>query len=60
MRLANAVVRFVKETDERGEGLCAIDIRTADPQKLLQAAAHRGMKISDHQVMICGVRFNLV
>jgi hypothetical protein len=60
IHLNNASVRFVEESDDRGEGLCGIDIQAADPQKLLQAAADRDMKISDHQVMICGVRFNLV
>ena len=60
MRLSNASIRFIEETDGRGEGLGGIDIEAADPQKLLQAAEHRGMKVSDTQVMICGVRFNLI
>ena len=60
MRLTNASIRFVEETDGRGEGLGGMDIEAADPQKLLQAAGDRGMKISDTQVMICGVRFNMV
>jgi hypothetical protein len=60
MLLSNASIRFVEETDGRGEGLGGIDIEAADPEKLLQAAEERGMRISDTQVIICGVRFNLV
>jgi hypothetical protein len=35
-------------------------IKAAELQKLLQEAEHRGLKVSDTQVMICGVRFNLI
>ncbi len=59
MPLNNAVIRFVQATDGRGEGLGGIDIEASDPQRMLQAAENRGLKISDTQVMICGVRFNL-
>ena len=58
--LNNAVIRFVQESDGRGEGLGGIDIEAGNPKKLLQAAETRGLRISDTQVMICGVRFNLV
>jgi len=60
MRLSNASIRFVEEADGRGEGLSGIDIEAVDPEKLLQTAEDRGMRISDTQVIICGVRFNLV
>ncbi|MFC1886402.1 hypothetical protein ACFLZM_05035 [Thermodesulfobacteriota bacterium] len=56
----DAVIRFVEATDGRGEGLGAIDIEAADPTRLLKAADERGLKVSDTQVMICGLRFNLV
>ena len=60
LQLNNASIRFVKDTDGRGEGLGAIDIIANDPQRLLQTAEKRGLKISDNQVLLCGVRFNLV
>jgi len=60
MPLNNAVIRFVEATDGRGEGLDGIDIEAADSARLLKAADDRGLKVSDTQVMICGVRFNLV
>ena len=60
LRLNNAVIRFIQADDGRGEGLGGIDIETSDPKKLLQEAEDRGLKISNTQVMICGVRFNLV
>jgi len=59
MPLANASVRFVEATDGRGEGLSAIDIVVPDRNRVVQAAAKRGRKLSDDQINICGVRFNL-
>jgi hypothetical protein len=60
MPLSNSVIRFVEATDGRGEGLGAIDIEATDRERLLKAAEERGLRISDSQIMICGVRFNLV
>ena len=60
MPLNNAVIRFVQATDGRGEGLGGIDIKAADKMRLLKAADERGLKVSERQVMICGLRFNLV
>ena len=57
--LENASVRFVETTDGRGEGLGGVDIVVHDRSRLLTAAAARERKVSDDQVMICGVRFNL-
>ena len=60
IRLNNAALRFVKDTDGRGEGLGGIDIQVADRDHVLQSAEARGLKVSDTQVMLCGVRFNLL
>ncbi|MBU2548139.1 MAG: VOC family protein [Proteobacteria bacterium] len=60
MPLSNAVVRFVPETDGRGEGLGGIDVKVADRSRLLEAARARGLTALDDQVTICGTRFNLV
>jgi Glyoxalase-like domain len=59
MPLENASVRFAEATDGRGEGLGGVDIAVPDRTRVLTAAAGRGCKVSDDQVMICGVRFNL-
>lgn len=60
MPLENAAVRFVAESDGRGEGLGAIDIVAPDHNRVIAAAGKRGLKIDGSQVTICGVRFNLV
>jgi hypothetical protein len=57
--LENASVRFVEATDGRGEGLGVVDIVVPDRARVLAAAAPRGRKVSDDQLKICGVRFNL-
>jgi hypothetical protein len=60
MSLDNAAIRFVRETDGRGEGLGGMDIRAADPERLLRAAEKRGLRTADRMVVMCGMRFNLV
>ncbi|MFC1886791.1 hypothetical protein ACFLZM_07025, partial [Thermodesulfobacteriota bacterium] len=59
MKLNNASVRFVEATDGRGEGLGGIDLAVNNLAKVIQNADDRGLKLSENQVMICGVRFNL-
>lgn len=56
----NADVRFVKDTDGRGEGLGGVDLIVANREKLLAAAERRGKRVADDMVNICGVRFRLV
>ena len=58
--LDDAVLRFVPIADGRPEGLAALDLRTVDRDRLLAAAEARGMRVSDDQVAICGMRLNLV
>jgi hypothetical protein len=60
MPLKNAVIRFVEATDGRGEGLGSIDLAVTNRERLLKAAVERNLKISESQLMICGVRFNLI
>ena len=54
----NATARFVPATD--GRGLGAIDLDATDRARVLQAAAARGAKRTDHQLLLCGTRINLV
>lgn len=60
LHLDNAGIRFVDDTDGRGEGLGGIDLVVADRERLLAAAERRGRRISDDVVVICGVRFRLL
>lgn len=58
--LNNAAIRFVEDSDGRGEGLGGIDVRVADKAALLAAADTRGAVTAEDQIMIGGVRFRLV
>ena len=60
MRLENVGIRFVEMGDERGEGLAGLDLKLADRAQLLRRAEERGCRVSDEQVVVCGVRFNLI
>lgn len=60
LSLTNGVIRIVLPKDGRGEGLGGLDIKVENQKKLLSSAQDRGLKISDSQVLICGIRFNLV
>ena len=56
----NASVRFVTAIDGRGTGVGAIDVKAADRAAVLKAAAAKGLKRSESQVLVCGVRVNLL
>jgi len=58
--LQNAKLRFVKETDGRGEGLSGLDLKAGDRKHALDAAEKQGRRISDDTVMVCGMRMRLV
>ncbi len=56
----NATLRFVKETDGRGEGLSGLELAATDRKHALDAAEKQGRRINDDTVMVAGVRFRLV
>ncbi len=60
MSLDNADVRFVVCGDGRPEGLGGIDIKANDKDAILTAAEARGLVSGENQVMLCGMRINLV
>lgn len=60
IRLDIGTIRFVKDTDGRGEGLGGIDLVAVDRARALAAAKKRECKIDGDTVMIGGVRFGLV
>jgi hypothetical protein len=53
-------VRFVEETDGRGEGLTAFDVKVVDREKLLAGAKKRGCKVEGDEVTVAGIRVCLV
>ena len=55
----NATVRFVEDTDGRGEGLGGIDLVCADRDAVLASAKQRNCYVSDDQLMIAGLRVYL-
>ena len=60
LRLANATIRFVPDTDGRGEGVGGLDIVVANRPRLLAAAERRGCRVSNDLVHVGGVRFRLL
>ena len=59
MQLDNATLRFVEDTDGRGEGLGGIDVTVTDRDAILDAADRLGCSVSDDQVSVAGLRVNL-
>jgi glyoxalase-like protein len=60
IRLENATIRFVKDTDGRGEGLGGLDLIASNRTKALEAATRLGKRASDGTIQVCGMRMNLV
>ncbi len=59
MAFENATVRFVPDSDGRGEGLGGIDLITEDRDAILEAADKLGCAVDDGQVAIAGMRMYL-
>lgn len=60
IELDNATLRFVEAADDRGEGLGGIDVVVEDRDRVLAAARMLDRYVSDDQVMVAGLRVNLV
>ncbi len=60
LKLDNAALRFVSCTDGRPEGLGGLDIIAADKPAILEAASKRGLDVDGDQVLLCGMRLNLL
>ncbi len=58
--LNNASLRFIALRDDRGPGLCGIDIRVQDKKALIEAAQKRGLVFDSTYIEMCGVRFYLL
>ncbi|MGF1600362.1 MAG: VOC family protein [Acidimicrobiales bacterium] len=59
MVIDNGTVRFVEDTDGRGEGLGGIDVITTDRDAVLAGARARDCYVSDDEVRIAGLRVHL-
>ena len=59
IELDNASVRFVDDTDGRGEGLGGIDVIANDRAAILDGARARGCYVSDDEVSVAGLRVRL-
>jgi hypothetical protein len=59
IELDNATVRFVPDTDGRGEGLGGIDVIANDRDAILAGAQVRGCQVSDDEVAVAGLRVKL-
>jgi len=53
-------VRFIEPSDDRPEGLGAIDVRVPDAQLVADSAARFGLRTDNRTIEISGLRFNLV
>ncbi len=53
-------LRFVRDTDGRGEGLGGIDVAVTNRAHVVAAAERRGYPATGDMVTICGVRFRLM
>lgn len=60
LSLDNATLRFVECLDGRPEGLGAIDVICTDRDAVLDSARKLDAQSAENQVMLCGIRINLV
>ena len=58
--LDRGAIRFVRDTDRRGERLCGIDLLVKKRARILDVAKTRGGRVDQDIVSVCGVRFRLV
>lgn len=59
LEFENAQLRFVPDTDGRGEGLQGIDVEVNDREAVLAGARSRGCYVSDDEVTVGGLRLFL-
>jgi len=59
IQLDNATVRFVEESDGRGEGLGGVDVFANDRDAILDGARARDCYVSDDEVSVAGLRVYL-
>lgn len=61
LKLDNAELRFVKNSDGRGEGLGGVDLAVSDKNAVLSAANKAGCDVlANDLINVCGTRFKLI
>ena len=60
LQLDESEIRFVMDTNGRGDGLQAIDLRITNSAAVLTAAQRLALPVQDNSVEICGTRFNFL
>ena len=60
LRLDSGEIRFVQDTDGRGDGVCAVDFKTTDLEAVLGAAKALDLAVRDRSVDCCGTELNFV
>jgi hypothetical protein len=52
-------LRFVRDSDGRGEGMSGVDLRVRNRAWIAEAAGKRGYRVDGDAVTVCGTRFRL-
>jgi hypothetical protein len=60
IRLDLGAIRFVRDSDGRGEGLGGLELRAVDPGRIIDAAKRRGYDANGDAVTLCGIRLRLI
>jgi hypothetical protein len=60
IRLDFGSIRFVRDTDGRGEGLGGVDLRAAKRAAIFAEARERGYEVAKDTATVCGTRFRVV
>lgn len=58
--LDRAAIRFVEASDGRSDGLSAMDLSVKDPDKIIDNAKNRNVSVNGSQIIIGGIKINLV
>ncbi len=60
LQLDGSVIRFVEDSNGRGNGVAGIDIQTGNPEQVLQIARDRSLAVSGNTVTVCGTRLRFL
>jgi hypothetical protein len=60
IELESGEIRFVEDTNGRGDGVCGVDVRTGNLASILSIARQAGLDVEGHRVTVCGTDFRFV
>jgi hypothetical protein len=58
--LESGEIRFLEDTNGRGDGVCGVDLRTGNLASILEIAKQEGLKVEGNRVTVCGTDFRFV